>query len=70
MAMNTVEYVTIYFSPTSRSRPVIEWCEKNIGEIGTDWDFTFNAGSSVGGYNAIFEFARSKDASYFTLKWT
>jgi len=65
MAIKTVEFVEIEFTPTFRSRPLVVWCEENIGTIGRDWDLNFTQL-----YHAIFEFTCKEDAILFTLRWS
>ena len=68
--MKTVEFVEVTFRAGARSRPLVVWCEQNLGELGRDWDFTFSTISTISQSRAIFEFARAEDATLFALKWS
>lgn len=61
--MKTVAYVKVKLKPGERSRPIIAWCELNIGSY-SKWNFTFAPDLEM-----IFEFAREKDATFFALQW-
>ena len=65
MGIKTVAYIQIKLAEEERSRPIVIWCELNIGSYSKLWDFNF-----IGTHKElIFEFARKEDATLFALRW-
>lgn len=72
MAIKTKDFVEIYFVDNMRSAPIIDWCEKNIGRRGTQWEVRFRRFLERNGHLGsigMFEFIRAEDAVFFTLMW-
>jgi len=41
------------------------WLKENVGEVEEDWDWNFHSEYQIG-----FTFKKSKDASWFLLRWS